>query len=75
MQPIDQTVELVQFKNCRLIRNGQLMTNVVLWVDPNQGKVIDPENFVVEKTAFFTKQIDCAGQLLAPGFIDIQING
>lgn len=73
MQSIAQTNELVQFTNCRLIRGGRLYVDVDLWVQ--QGIVVDPEKIFFDKKVLPTKQIDCGGQFLAPGFIDIQING
>jgi len=44
-----------------------------VWV--REGKVIDPQRlFYVEKLAP-DRVIDCHGLIVAPGFIDIQING
>ena len=33
------------------------------------GKILDPEKL------FFDERLDCGGAILAPGFIDVQING
>lgn len=63
---------LTQFRNCRLLRNHKLVLDD-LWV--RDGKIIDPEKvFFVEKRQAHV-QIDCNGAILAPGFIDLQING
>jgi hypothetical protein len=62
-----------QFTNCRLIRNGRLNLDIDLWVQ--NGKVIDPQKLFFAKQKKADRVIDCQGSLIAPGFIDIQING
>ena len=49
------------------------MKGADVWV--REGKVIDPQRlFYVEKLAA-DRVVDCHGLIVAPGFIDIQING
>lgn len=64
--------KIVRFKNCRLIRKGELV-NQDLWIQ--NKKVINPEElyFVEKKPADI--EIDCKGNIVAPGFIELQING
>lgn len=64
--------EIVQFKNCRLIRNHQLIVDD-FWV--RNGKIIDPEKVFFDLKIKSHKQIDCDGAIIAAGFIDLQING
>lgn len=64
--------EIVQFKNCRLIRNHQIIVDD-LWI--KNGKIIDPEPVFFDQKYRSDRQIDCNNALIAPGFIDIQING
>lgn len=64
--------EIVQFKNCRLIRNHELAVDD-LWVQ--NGKIINPEPVFFDKKICAHRQIDCNNAIIAPGFIDIQING
>lgn len=64
--------ELIQFKNCQLIRDHKIVT-LDLWV--RQGKIIDPEKVFFDEKQFSSRIVDCAGALVAPGFIDLQING
>ncbi|XP_058062187.1 N-acetylglucosamine-6-phosphate deacetylase [Anopheles bellator] len=68
----EQDNTLTQFRNCRVLRSHQLVTDD-LWV--RDGKIVDPEKvFFDEKRAAHVK-IDCHGSIIAPGFIDLQING
>lgn len=64
--------EIIQFKNCRLIRNHQIVDDY-LWIQ--NGKIINPEPVFFDQKIGSHRQIDCDGALIAPGFIDIQING
>lgn len=61
-----------QFINCKLLRNHQIMKED-LWV--RNGKVINPEKVFFDEKAQSSYKVDCKGALLAPGFIDVQING
>ncbi|XP_053680426.1 N-acetylglucosamine-6-phosphate deacetylase [Anopheles nili] len=63
---------LTQFRNCRVLRNHQLVHDDV-WV--RGGKIIDPEKVFFDEKLHADIQIDCLGNIVAPGFIDLQING
>ncbi|KAK6043411.1 hypothetical protein COOONC_19084, partial [Cooperia oncophora] len=39
------------------------------------GKIIDAANIFYDERRKADIQVDCEGQILSPGFIDIQING
>ncbi|XP_058129812.1 N-acetylglucosamine-6-phosphate deacetylase isoform X1 [Anopheles ziemanni] len=64
--------KLTQFRNCRILRNHQLVQDD-LWV--RDGKIIDPEKVFFDEKGQADVQIDCQGAIVAPGFIDLQING
>ena len=64
--------KLYQFRNCRLLRDGQLIKDD-LWV--KAGKIINPRNVFWEKQVQADVQIDCNNLIISPGFIDLQING
>lgn len=64
---------LLQFTNCRLLRDHQLSTTTDLWV--RGGRIIDPEGIFFDERRLADKTIDCDGAICAPGFIDLQING
>jgi N-acetylglucosamine-6-phosphate deacetylase len=38
-------------------------------------KIVDPEKVFFDEKISADVQIDCKGALIAPGFIDLQING
>lgn len=64
--------KLLQFVNCKILRNHKIIEED-LWV--RNGKIVNPEKvFFDEKVAANTK-INCDGAILAPGFIELQING
>lgn len=44
-----------------------------LWV--RDGRILDPEKLFFEERLVADQQRDCGGCILAPGFIDVQING
>lgn len=59
---------VVVFFNCRVLRGYELVRDEV-WVF--EGKIIDPQH--VKRRA--TDRIDCRNAIVAPGFIDLQVNG
>lgn len=63
---------LLQFKNCRILRNHKIYWDD-LWV--RDGKIVDPEKIFFDERKPADIQIDCQGNIIAPGFIDVQING
>lgn len=40
-----------------------------------EGRILDPEKLFFDEQGYADEQVDCEGQILAPGFIDVQING
>ncbi|XP_034670972.1 N-acetylglucosamine-6-phosphate deacetylase [Drosophila subobscura] len=63
---------LLQFTNCRLVRGHQLVRDD-LWV--RDGRIINPEPVFFDEQARAHKRIDCHNAIIAPGYIDLQING
>eukprot|EP01137_Pigoraptor_chileana_P002589 Opistho-2@2353 len=70
--PGDKDERVVRFVNCRIVRDG-CVVHEDLWV--HRGKIIDPQSRFWEVGKDADIRIDCAGLLLAPGFIDLQLNG
>ena len=68
---------VLRFTNCRLCRSGRLVSGCDLWV--TRGRVVDPAKRFWEAQQLHEYAadvtIDCHGAILAPGYIDIQING
>lgn len=40
-----------------------------------EGRILDPEKLFFDEQGYADEQVDCEGSIVAPGFIDIQING
>lgn len=40
-----------------------------------EGRILDPEKLFFEERLVADQRRDCGGCILAPGFIDVQING
>lgn len=62
---------IICFQNARLIKKGKLSVDD-LWIQ--DGKFINPEPFNSKKIKADI-YIDCKKAIIAPGFIDLQING
>ncbi|XP_037648897.1 N-acetylglucosamine-6-phosphate deacetylase [Sebastes umbrosus] len=63
---------IAQFINCRILRDHQLQRED-LWV--RDGRILDPEKLFFDEQGYADKRVDCEGSIIAPGFIDVQING
>ena len=63
--------ELVQLTNCRLCISGQLVPGD-LWISPSTGCIVDPPK---DAAAIPHKTHNLGGRILAPGLIEVQING
>ncbi len=62
----------IKLTNCRIVRNGQLIRDDLMF---REGKFLDPEHvFYVEKRSA-DLVLDCNDLIVAPGFIDVQLNG
>ena len=62
----------IKLTNCRLVRNGCLIKDDLVF---RNGIILDPEHvFYVEKKKS-DLDIDCNNLIIAPGFIDTQLNG
>lgn len=63
---------IYQFKNCKILWNHKLVKED-FWV--RNGQILDPEKLFFDEKAYADVQIDCRGSIIAPGYIDVQING
>ncbi|TFK44908.1 Metallo-dependent hydrolase [Crucibulum laeve] len=66
---------LVCFTNCLLPQEDGSLVNKDLWMDERRGVILN-----AQKTFFLRKErpdriIDLGGNILSPGFLDIQLNG
>ncbi|XP_060116524.1 N-acetylglucosamine-6-phosphate deacetylase [Heteronotia binoei] len=75
MMPSNKSVSAApvsQFTNCWILKNHKLQRED-LWV--RDGKILNPEKLFFDEKRPADIQLDCKGSILAPGFIDVQING
>ncbi|CAN7997548.1 unnamed protein product [Ixodes hexagonus] len=63
---------LVQFKNCTILRDHQLLQED-LWI--RNSLIVNPEPIFYDEKTSADIQVDCKGAIIAPGYIDLQING
>uniref|UniRef100_A0A673GI49 N-acetylglucosamine-6-phosphate deacetylase n=1 Tax=Sinocyclocheilus rhinocerous TaxID=307959 RepID=A0A673GI49_9TELE len=63
---------ITQFVNCRILKNHRLQWED-LWV--REGKILNPEKLFFDEEGFADLKVDCGNKIIAPGFIDVQING
>lgn len=63
---------IIQFKNCRILVGGELKEED-LYV--KSGKIINYQRIFYSDGRSPDVVVDCQGQIIAPGFIDIQFNG
>ena len=63
---------IYQFKNCKILHGHQIIEED-LWV--RNGKILNPEKLFYDEQAHADVQVDCGGNIIAPGYIDVQING
>ncbi|KAK6475994.1 N-acetylglucosamine-6-phosphate deacetylase-like [Huso huso] len=63
---------ITQFMNCRILKEQELQSED-LWV--REGTILNPEKLFFDEKGYADTQIDCQGSIIAPGFIDVQING
>lgn len=57
---------------CRQVVDGRLVERDLFIQD---GKIVDPKMLFFEKKRVADLMYDCTGLIVAPGFIDLQING
>ena len=65
---------LIKFTNCRLALNGELVARD-LWIDSVRGVIVDPQKCFYDDLAMADRIVDLGGKIIAPGYIDVQING
>ena len=64
--------EVTQFTDCLILRDHKLISED-LWV--SGGKIINPGPLFFQHKLTAARKVKCEGSIIAPGFIDLQING
>lgn len=65
---------ITKFTNCRLVKGDDLVYQD-LWVSSLTGKIVKSQQAFYDQFATPNKVIDLGGRILAPGLIDVQLNG
>ena len=67
-----ENLPLTRFANCRVLR-GHSLAAADLWVQG--GVIVEPQRLFYGSFQRADVVIDCEGLILAPGYIDLQLNG
>lgn len=65
---------ITKFTNCRIVKGTELVEQD-LWIDSISGKILRDQEAFYELQLSPDEVIDLDGRILAPGLIDIQLNG
>jgi N-acetylglucosamine-6-phosphate deacetylase len=63
---------IIQFVNCRLLKDNELVRDD-LWI--RNGVILNPRVVFFDEKTQADVQIDCEDLIIAPGLIDVQLNG
>ena len=72
MSASSRDATLFRFHNCRILRDHEIVRDD-LWV--RDARIVNPERVFFDERRSADVQIDCRDAIIAPGFIDVQING
>ena len=65
---------ITKLTNCRLVLPDDVVRRD-LWVSGTTGRILDPQTAFYDQHAAPATSVDLGGRLVAPGFIDLQLNG
>lgn len=68
------TPRITKFTNCRILRGSSLVEQD-LWIDSLSGKILKDQEAFYELHLSPDEIVDLGGRILAPGLIDVQLNG
>ncbi|KAL4888111.1 hypothetical protein BDV59DRAFT_149153 [Aspergillus ambiguus] len=68
------TPRITKFTNCRILRGNSLLEQD-LWIDSVSGKILRDQEAFYDLHLSPDEVIDLGGRILAPGLIDVQLNG
>lgn len=70
------TERITKFTNCRLVNfDTNTLTTGDLWISSHTGKILSPQVAFYSEHCVPDTVIDLNGRILAPGLIDVQLNG
>ncbi|KAL2869939.1 N-acetylglucosamine-6-phosphate deacetylase [Aspergillus lucknowensis] len=65
---------VIKFTNCHIVKGDRLVEQD-LWIDSTSGKILRDQEAFYELHLSPNEVIDLGGRILAPGLIDVQLNG
>lgn len=65
---------ITKFTNCRLVKGDELVYQD-LWVSSLTGRIVRSQEAFYSENAVPDETIDLGGRIVAPGLIDVQLNG
>ncbi|KAI0359272.1 Metallo-dependent hydrolase [Trametes cingulata] len=72
---MSSTNGLICFTNCLLPTEDGGLVQKDLWIDERRGVILDSQRTFFQRKERPDRIVDLGGNILSPGFIDIQING
>lgn len=67
---------ITKFTNCRLLTSNQRdLLEQDLWIDSRSGKILRDQVAFYELHLCPDEVVDLGGRILAPGLLDVQLNG
>lgn len=74
--PTRSTTYITKFTNCRILKHDSPdLVEQDLWIDSRSGKILRDQVAFYELHLSPDEVIDLGGRILAPGLIDVQLNG
>lgn len=74
ISPSGMKERITKFTNCRLVKGDELIYQD-LWVSSLTGKIVRSQEIFYSENAVPDETIDLGGRIIAPGLIDVQMNG
>lgn len=68
------STQLTRFYNGFFVR-GEELTTADLWINNTTGRIVDPQEIFFHNQLVPATAVDLKGRVVAPGFIDVQLNG
>jgi len=74
ISPTGTRERITKFTNCRLVKGEELVSQD-LWVSSLTGKIVRSQEAFYSENAVPDATVDLGGRIIAPGLIDVQLNG
>ncbi|KAI5290645.1 hypothetical protein KEM54_000899 [Ascosphaera aggregata] len=72
--PLNEAASIIKFTGCVIPHNKELVWKDI-WIDSTSGKILQDQQVFYDYCMSPAEVIDLGGRILAPGFIDSQLNG